>query len=166
MRLGILILIITTGVTMAGSVFAYDNHRKGWVLGLGAGGGMYADQGNRHSDKVLSLRISAGWGFGERNIVSVDRQATFAKGWNGSLYMDQTLGIDWQHYWGKPAKLFSVLGVAAMDNEGTQYDITAGLGYEFAKHVAVSLSHVATRFSGGRLLDRDLLEVHLWYMWY
>jgi hypothetical protein len=166
MRLGILILFITTVVTMAGSVFAYDNHRKGWVLGLGGGGGMYVEKGSRFSEEILSFRIAAGWGFGERNVLSFDRHLTFAKGWNGSWYMDQILGINWRHYWGAPARFFSVLGVAAADNEGTQYDITSGLGHEFARHVAASLSYVSTRFSGGRLLDRDLLEVHLWYMWY
>lgn len=166
MRLGILILIVTTVVTMAGSACAFDDQRKGFVVGLGGGGGLYLDQGDRLSEEAFSLRITAGWGFGERNMMSLDRQATFAKGRNGSMYMDQTLGIDWQHYWGRQAEFFSVLGIAAADYEGTQYDITVGLGYEFVTHMAVSLSYDGTRFSGGNLLSRDLLALHLWYMWY
>jgi hypothetical protein len=166
MRLGVLTLIITTVVTMAGSVYAFDNQRKGFAFALGAGGGMYLERGDKNSDAALSIPVEIGWGVGERNTFCLDKHLLFAKCNDSSWCMEQSLGIRWQHFWLRQNRLFSMLSVTALDNEGTQYDITAGLGYEFERHVAASLSYIATRFSGGNLLDRDLVAVHLWYMWY
>ena len=153
-------------VTIASSADAFDNVRKGFALSLGGGGGFYLERGDKNSDVVISLPVLIGWGVTERNIFYLDKQILFAKCSDSSWCMEQSLGIMWQHFWLKQNKLFSLLGLTALDNEGTQYDITAGIGYEFRQHWAFSLSYDATRFSGGRLLNRDMVAAHLWYMWY
>ena len=140
----ILLLVILFSVP---SAEAFDDIRKGFVVGLGLG---LAPTVSAEGDSVSYDKL----GFGFSHVIGYawNESDMLVYEGNGAGFLVDTAfygqGIDalaWYHYWGPTGKsLYTVLGYgfygygsSQLWNSGGKEGMLLGVGYEFAKHFQV-----------------------------
>lgn len=131
------ILVLLTGVSLAGPVAAFDDDRKGFTLGLGMGFSPWArlrgrDAGADLEENAMGFAGSfkAGLGLTDRDILALDGNLAIV---NSDLYGDTShqsfTGFTWTHYFGNPGRsFFGTLGYGdyKYDWQGSRHYICWG----------------------------------------
>ncbi|RAP30747.1 hypothetical protein DID78_02240 [Candidatus Marinamargulisbacteria bacterium SCGC AG-343-D04] len=170
--------------TSQGEVF--DKSRKGFVLGLGAGGHSttYKQSFEMLSAEVdtsgLSSSVKIGYGFNEQCAVYYLRDAVWYSMdtmFGEITYVSGIMGVGVTYYFKPTTQTFFVSAGAGIGDLSAPFEdwltpstgsaITLGAGYEFAKHVSVE-GKVLSTFIEESGVDNETLSflVSMNYMWY
>ena len=151
-RVSVLVVLV---ILMAGSVWSFDGMRKGFVLGGGLGVSPIArvSLGDLDESKVgVGAHIVIGYAWDEFNMLVYESNVTAYEIYSTSIGQGFG-GASWYHYFGPQGKsFFTVAGLGFcyykeedIDANDAKGAYLIGAGYEFTRHVQVSMY-----FSGGK----------------
>lgn len=173
------IILAALLVLLAGTSFAFDGQRKGFVLGGGLGFGyasVSADDLAGSEDLTnagVALNFLIGYAWDEQNMIVFLRDGVVYSEktiYGGSITLVQGFGgVGYFHYFGLPGKSFYVTGglgfqdwtplESGYEANDFGFGILAGAGYEFTPHVQIHGS-----FSYGKSSDIISDYTHFQFM--
>jgi len=165
-----LFIFLSLFILLASSVWAFNGHRKGFVLGGGLGFGPVAKvtidgvSGSSLDKSGLATNILIGYAWDEQNMIVYLRDAIFYKEttiFNDDIFIVQGFnGFGYYHYFGPVGRSFYLTGGiglqdwTSLDSKYESNDVGGGIllggGYEFTRHFQIhgSLSFGRTTYAG------------------
>lgn len=162
-------LVIATVIVasvISSTAFAFDGHRKGFVMGLGLGGSpsvhwSASKFGLSGTESSWATGPLLGYSWNNANMLVLASDNYFSTE-NGEVYTTLLLrGVSWYHYYGATHRGFYTkfgighlyVGTKYFDIGGSGFGVVIGGGYEFSKHLQFGVA-----FARGSGSDRGSIS--------